>query len=406
MRNIRLSLAVVHGLALATAIQTGIVGDREDDWLVQCAILLLLSYATSFWIQARAGRLDSLYPLVVQQFLLVVTHYLFGFHPLLTTLLVAVPILELLNWYLWPVLWVVVFQMGLLFLMALHPFEAWNWTVEGSRPIDLGLTGILATTFTVFAGTYRSLSLKAAAQATELTDLNRAVGNLMHANLDFQDYAVKVGETSTIQERKRLSREIHDVVGYTLTNLRMMIEHAIDLAQRKDPQLDALLAEARNEVLSGLQETRVVLRQFREIENSTIEGIPYLQKLVKTFSHATGIDVRCDYGNLPWVIPPELSPVLYRIVQESMVNAFRHGRATVVQIRFWLAHARLVVIVSDNGTGGAAQTPGIGLTGMAERISPLGGVLTAEGGGAGFTVRVEIPIAEEQWKAARGLHGA
>src|SRR6185369_5617987 len=112
-------------------------------------------------------------------------------------------------------------------------------------------------------------------------------------------YAVKVGETSVIQERKRLSREIHDVVGYTLTNLRMMLEHATDMVQRRDPRLGHLLSEAQDEVQNGLHETRKVLRQFREIENSSVDGIHYIQKLVKTFSRATGIEVRVAYGNLP-----------------------------------------------------------------------------------------------------------
>jgi len=406
MRNIGIPLGALHALALAAAIQTGVTGAQEGDWMVQCAILLALSYCLSFWIRAQAGGGAALYPVVCQVFCLTVTHYLFGFDPLLTTLLVAISLLEFVWWFGYGR--ILVFGLGvvLLALMSLHPFLSFDWKVQGSRPIDMALSLALVTVFSLVAHYHKRLAESESAHRAEILSLNNSVGTLLNANLDFQDYAVKVGETSVIQERKRLSREIHDVVGYTLTNLRMMLEHALDMVQREDPRLGTLLAEAQEEVQNGLQETRKVLRQFREIENSSVDGVHYIQKLVKTFSHATGIEVRVAYGNLPWTFPPEFSTVLYRIVQESMTNAFRHGRATLVQIQFWIAHQKLFVTIEDNGIGGSALSPGIGLTGMAERISPLGGVLKTEGRGKGFFLRVEIPIPEERWTSWGGRHGA
>ena len=392
MKTLALPLGALHLLVLAAAVQAG--AGHNVDALFQCAILLALSYGLSFWIRSRAPGASALYPLVFQIFCLTVAHYLFGAAPLMTALILALAVLELAAWFRWR--WPALAAAEAVFaaLLLVRPFASVD-PLAVPRPVDVGLVAVLAAALTWVLLRHLHLETRAGGQAAEIEVLNRSVGLLLNANLDFQDYAVKVGESSVIQERQRLSREIHDVVGYTLTNVRMMLEHAGELAARGDPRLSGLLAEARDEVQNGLAETRTVLRQFREIENSAIEGIHYIQKLVKTFSHATGISVKVSYGNLPWVIPSPYSSVLYRVVQESMTNAFRHGRATQVRIRFWIALGALHVLVEDNGAGGAAAAPGIGLTGMAERISPLGGTLTTESRSRGFTLRVEIPFPEE-----------
>jgi signal transduction histidine kinase len=402
MKTLALPLGCLHLLVLAAALQAG--WGHRGDWLIQCVILLTLSYGLSFWIRSRAPAASALYPMVFQIFCLTVTHYLFGTASLLTVLLIAVVVVELAGWFSWRWPALLATEAVLAAVLLIRPFEAPDQSVEPLRLTDVVLVAVLAAALTW--GTLRLLRLEARGrrQAAEIDVLNRSVGLLLNANLDFQDYAVKVGESSVIQERQRLSREIHDVVGYTLTNVRMMLEHAGELAVRGDSRLGPLLAEARDEVQNGLSETRTVLRQFREIENGAIEGIHYIQKLVKTFSHATGITVKVNYGNLPWMVPAPFSAVLYRIVQESMTNAFRHGRATQVKIRFWIALGLLHVLVEDNGAGGTAAVPGIGLTGMTERLTPLGGKLSTESHSRGFTLRVEIPFSEEGLTAEE-IHG-
>jgi signal transduction histidine kinase len=74
-----------------------------------------------------------------------------------------------------------------------------------------------------------------------------------------------------------------------------------------------------------------------------------------------------------------------------MTNAIRHGRASRIQISFWISDGRLRISVDDNGIGSTDIEPGIGFTGMRERLDPLGGELTLGNGLTGFTVRAEIP---------------
>jgi len=398
MKTLAVPLGALHLLILAAAVQSG--GFRSD-LAAQCAALLGISYGLSFWIRRHAPAAAALYPVVFQLFCLTVAHYLFGAAPYMTALTVALLALEMAAWFRWRWPALAAFEAVVAALLLVRPFSTPETAAAHLRLTDVALVVLLSGAFTAVLLRHLRLETRSRSQADEIEGLNRSVGLLLNANLDFQDYAVKVGESSVIQERQRLSREIHDVVGYTLTNVRMMLEHAGELALRGDPRLGGLLAEARDEVQNGLSETRTVLRQFREIENSAIEGIHYIQKLVKTFSHATGIVVKVSYGNLPWVVPAPYSSVLYRIVQESMTNAFRHGRASQVRIRFWIALGALHVLVEDDGVGGDSAVPGIGLTGMAERISPLGGTLSTENRSRGFTLRVEIPYSE----ASEDVHG-
>jgi signal transduction histidine kinase len=113
--------------------------------------------------------------------------------------------------------------------------------------------------------------------------------------------------------------------------------------------------------------------------------------MVNSFSRATGLDVEVNWGNAPWSFGDDLNAAVYRLIQESMTNAFRHGRATKIQIRFWITDEKLLIVVHDNGRGANEVHPGIGLTGMTERLAPLGGRLVAAGGERGFSVRAEIP---------------
>src|SRR5262245_17736768 len=102
MRSLAVPLGAFHVLTMAAAVQAGL-GRRDGDWLVQCAILLALSYGLSFWIRSRAPGVTALYPFVFQVFCLTVAHYLFGSAPLLTALMIAIVVLELVAWF--PLRW-------------------------------------------------------------------------------------------------------------------------------------------------------------------------------------------------------------------------------------------------------------------------------------------------------------
>jgi len=78
-----------------------------------------------------------------------------------------------------------------------------------------------------------------------------------------------------------------------------------------------------------------------------------------------------------------------------MTNAIRHGGATRIQIGFWIARDWLHMKISDNGVGASEVKPGIGLTGMRERLDAIGGELIVQGSEYGFSLIAEMPLPEE-----------
>jgi signal transduction histidine kinase len=91
-------------------------------------------------------------------------------------------------------------------------------------------------------------------------------------------------------------------------------------------------------------------------------------------------------------ISEEIDLVLYRMIQEGLTNAFRHGKATLITVRLWIFQSELIVRIHDNGQGSPEIKKGIGLQGMEERIKKIHGRLEAKNVVDGFVVIAWIPL--------------
>jgi signal transduction histidine kinase len=229
--------------------------------------------------------------------------------------------------------------------------------------------------------------------AAENARLDAAVGQLSQANLGYQSYAQSAEQRSTLSERQRVTREIHDVVGYTLTNSIMMMEAATDMVRKDPEQVGKLIETARRNAEAGLQDVRRALRALRAQDIEAERGLRAIVKLVHLFELASGVEVQCELGNLPWSLGDDVDEALYHFVQEGLVNAFRHGKASQVRVMFWIQDGELRATIRDNGRGAVDAVDGIGLAGMRERLSALGGTLSAGNAAGGFQVAAAIPVA-------------
>ncbi|MDA8427114.1 MAG: sensor histidine kinase [Treponema sp.] len=392
-------VVAAHALALAVFFSDPPRPPGSSDWPLQFSILVALSLVCSLVSQRFDRKVVPAILLGLQLFLLAAADYPDGAEQKLTFIFLCILVVTLLSLLRLP--YYLIAAADALFVLAFRfrPVRVWNGLpaapgMEDSLLLLLSLALVSAVLARVFR-LYEAFE----AQARDLEAMDNSISNLLNANVDFQNHAVQVGERSTIEERKRLSREIHDIVGYTLINLKMMLESAIDLAGSSNRQLAELLARARDQAQSSLGETRMALQAFRDMEKSNLDAVSSIHRIITLFSRATGIEVEVNYGNMPWGIDEELGGTLRRIVQESMTNSFRHGRATRIQIGFWIAHERLLVKVDDNGQGAAEIRPGIGLLGMRERVEGLGGKLEIDSAGYGFSIRAEIPLGAEDVQA-------
>ncbi len=221
--------------------------------------------------------------------------------------------------------------------------------------------------------------------------LKKSVVELTGANVDFQDYATRAKALASREERNRIIREVHDSTGYTLTNITMMMEAAKGLVYSNPAKLNDILSTTKVIAQTSLQQIRKTLRILGK-ETEVIENpITVLHRIFTTFEQATNVKVLVEYRNIASAPKEMIDERLFRIVQESLTNAFWHGDATKVSVQFWYEDG-LSIIISDNGKGAGSIVEGIGLKSMREQLAETGGTVAIRTiKGAGFSLEIKIP---------------
>jgi len=217
------------------------------------------------------------------------------------------------------------------------------------------------------------------------------IRKLTTANQSLQQYANLAEEKSIINERLKMTREIHDTVGYTLTNLLMMLEASTDLIKTDPVKLEKLLHQALGIIKTGHEDIRQALRVLRNTKLKKSGSIDSIKSLTDIFRESTGVQVRVVYGNLPRVLGRNVDHTIYRFLQEGMTNALTHGDAKNIDIHFWLNDNIIHINVEDDGRGSLNIEQGIGLKGMSERLAEVGGTLDYGNTYLGFSLSAKIP---------------
>jgi signal transduction histidine kinase len=234
--------------------------------------------------------------------------------------------------------------------------------------------------------------------------LDVSIGQLTRLNQEYQDTVIRVESESAEAERKRITRDIHDVVGYTLTNNIMLMEAATDMVRLNPLGVSKMLNVARENAEEGLQRVRDTLYSLRFRQENAPYGLASIQRLVSTFSLATGIRVVTNFSNVPARLPHGLDVAVYHLIQEGLINAFRHGKASTIDLVLSVVAEELHVRVSDDGVGSDDTVAGIGLKGMSERVARYGGTVRWTGSTGGFTVIAAVPFGQD-WQESKESDG-
>ncbi|OHD71086.1 MAG: hypothetical protein A2177_00300 [Spirochaetes bacterium RBG_13_68_11] len=223
--------------------------------------------------------------------------------------------------------------------------------------------------------------------------LDESTLQLAQTNMELQEHAVLSEQRAASSERRRLAREVHDVLAYTLTSLIMMMEAAIDLAGQQEGPLRQHLELIRDQTKEGVLEVRRTLQAIRRVELTPETGLKAIFRLVQSFDKATHLRIRLHLGDAPMSFGAEKDRIAYRAVQEGISNALRHGRATEIGIHIALQGAGVAIAIVDNGTGFDVLSEGFGLMGIRERIAQIGGTVEIHGEpGTGTRLSVWIPL--------------
>ncbi|TVQ26242.1 MAG: sensor histidine kinase [Spirochaetaceae bacterium] len=264
-----------------------------------------------------------------------------------------------------------------------------------SPVVDVGTTaGILLIALTVFCAleliTHVLESMGEERQQNRR--LESGIQSLTKVNVGFQKYSQTVEERSKHEERNRITRDIHDTVGYSLTNIAVMLDAAIGLIERDPERVKTMLQRGREQVDSSHTEVRRSLHALRAIAQVEKFGARNLLHIGRQFEEATSVIVDIDLGNAAQTYGPHVDSTLSRLVQEGLANAFRHGRATEVSVRLWESDDRLTLTIRDNGSGSEEIELGIGFLGMQERLSQIHGSLSWQSLATGFVLIAEVVL--------------
>jgi len=257
------------------------------------------------------------------------------------------------------------------------------------REIELGSLVGLISLFGLFAIFYRE---KVIDFRDENDRLDSLVDRLTKANLRYQEYARTIEESSTENERKRITRDIHDIVGYTLTNNITMMEAITDMMHENPLGVAHLVEAARENAQQGLMRVREALYTLRKNEIAIPKGFDAVRSLVNVFERGTGVKVEIFFNDVLWQFPDEVDLSFYHVVEESLINSFRHGRATHIRVFLVRRPDEIMLKVCDNGVGADSFTEGIGISGMRERLVKIGGNLHVESSIDGFNVIAVLPL--------------
>jgi signal transduction histidine kinase len=205
------------------------------------------------------------------------------------------------------------------------------------------------------------------------------------------------------EERLRIARDLHDLLAHSITLIGVQTSVAAHVLNADPERLDrTAVAKALDDIAETCRTARGELRTTLEVlrEHDTPDArdpLPDLQGLDGLAEAARVAGAKVDLTVTGSDVPPAVGAAAYRIVQEALTNAVRHGGRDDLGIRVGVrtGEGALRVTVTDDGTGTGGGTPGFGLVGMRERARSVGGTLDAGPlPGKGFEVSAVLPLGE------------
>lgn len=214
-----------------------------------------------------------------------------------------------------------------------------------------------------------------------LTSDLKEVSDMVQDAKEIQEFGLKIIEAQE-EERKRVSREIHDGPAQMMANVLLRSE-LVERIYREKGIDDALreIRDLRAMVKNSLSEVRRIIYDLRPMALDDLGLIPTLMKYLKSFQEHTGMDISFHNMGKDERLPPTLEIAIFRLVQEAVQNANKHASPKEVQVKMEIKATKVTVIIKDDGKGfdqGEKKEGAFGLLGMRERVNMLKGEMTID----------------------------
>jgi signal transduction histidine kinase len=207
----------------------------------------------------------------------------------------------------------------------------------------------------------------------------------------------EVARRRAVEERLRIARELHDSLTHSISVIQVQAGVAVHLARKRGEDVPPALLAIQEAGADATRELRATLGVLRSEEDGDGSGLCQLDSLVAR-ARAAGLPVTMTVTGAERPLPAAVDQAAYRIVQEALTNVSRHAGPACASVHLHYAPEILAIQVVDDGkdavtsAGTRPAGPGLGLVGMRERVSALGGRLQAgPQDDGGFRVRAELP---------------
>lgn len=238
----------------------------------------------------------------------------------------------------------------------------------------------------------------------ELQDINADLENRVaqrteafRASRDQLRNLAKRLQVTREEERARVSREVHDVIGQLLTGLKMDVSSLGRQLQRENNPAVVKIGEINGLLDEAIKSARKVAADLRPAVLDNFGLVAAVDWHVRDFEARSGIacSLQCAVENVP--LPGDDATAIFRLIQEALTNVARHAQATRVVVSIAVEDGVLKLQIKDDGKGISEQdlmgSRSLGLLGMRERVHLMQGKISFQGQpGSGTTVSVEIPI--------------
>ena len=279
------------------------------------------------------------------------------------------------------------------------------FTVGERKPWRVAVLVLVPTAVLLFAWSITSpvVCVVAVLTGAFLQMRRRYVSTLKERTAYLERERAQLDQIAVQRERAAIARDLHDLVGHTVTVMLLGVRGARDVLRTAPDEADDTLRRVEESGEQSLAELRRIVTVLRDVETPTappsLRPAPSLQQveeLVATFRDL-GLPIRLDVDGALRPLPDDVELAAYRILEEALTNVLKHSRATEVRVLLRYGPEELEVRVDDDGEPRLApetvRARGHGIIGMQERAAAHDGQVTADvRPGGGFQVRALLPI--------------
>lgn len=267
-------------------------------------------------------------------------------------------------------------------------FEVYTSTTRGLLQVGINFLDIINLLFFILF-----LMIYIANEVQENERMTQELIMVHQVNHELENYAAVSEKIAEDKERKRLAREIHDTLGHALTGIAAGVDACIAMIDINPEATKKQLMVISKVVRQGIVDVRNSLNKLRPgaLEQHGFKGA--IENMIEEFTSVCDLTISLDYRLDKVDFENTKEDILFRVIQESVTNAVRHGDATHIDISLYIEDNSLYLKIQDNGQGCEEIHYGFGLKQMKERLGMINGKVAYDGH-HGFLTIVTIPLQE------------